>query len=109
MFGVFTGEAIQNLINNTLKSHQKKLYYLWREQTIRSPKCIINLSSKKITLQEEVLRFGLDHHILPRKLNLAFLKIYAKRLFSNIERKLKIPIFHEDTKTNLNICFKNLL
>ena len=54
----------QNLINNALKSHQKKLYNLWCEQRIRSPKCIINLSSKKLTLQEEeVLRFGLDHHI----------------------------------------------
>ena len=100
----------QNLINNALKSHQKKLYNLWCEQRIRSPKCIINLSSKKLTLQEEeVLRFGLDHHILPRKLNLASLKVYAERLFSNIKKKLKIPFFHKDTKTKLNICFKNLL
>ena len=49
----------QNLINKALKSHQKKLYNLWREQRIRSPKRVINLSSKKLTLQEEeVLRFG---------------------------------------------------
>ena len=77
----------QNLINNTLKSHQNKLCNLWREQRIRSPKFIISLSSKKLTLQEEeVLRFGLVHHISPRKLNLASLQIYAERLFSNIKR-----------------------
>ena len=97
----------QNLINNALKSHQKKLYNLWCEQRIRSPKCIINLSSKKLTLQEEeVLRFGLDHHILPRKLNLASLKVYAERLFSNIKRKLKIPFFHEDTKDQIKYLFQ---
>ena len=97
----------QNLINNALQSHQKKLYNLWREQRIRSPKCIINLSSKKLTLQEEeVLQFGLDHHILPRKLNLASLKVYAERLFSNIKRKLKIPFFHEDTKDQIKYLFQ---
>ena len=97
----------QNLINNTLKSHQKKLYNLWREQRISSPKCIINLSSKKLTLQEEeVLRFGLDHHISPQTLNLASLKIYAERLFLNIKGKLKIPFFHEDTKDQIKYLFQ---
>ena len=42
---------------------------------------IINLSSKKLTLQEEVLRFDLNHHILPRKLNLAFLKTIQNGYF----------------------------
>ena len=62
---------------------------------------------KKLTLlEEEVFRFGLDHHILPRKLNLASLKIYAERLFSSIKRKLKIPVFHEDTKDQIKYLFQ---
>ena len=60
----------KTFINNTLTAHRRKLYNLWREQRIRSPKCIVNLSNKRLSLQEEeVLRFGLDHHILPKKLN----------------------------------------
>ena len=99
----------QNLTKYAFKSHLKKLYNLWRKQRILNPKCIINLSYKKLTLQEEeVFRFGLDHNIFPGKLDLASLKLYAKRLFSNIKQKLKIPFSMMTQKTKLNICFKNL-
>ena len=97
----------QNLINNALKSHQKKLYNLWCEQRIRSPKCIINLSSKKLTLQEEeVLRFGLDHHITS-EIEFGFSKSLCRTVYFQILKgKLKFHFSMKTQKTKLNICFK---
>ena len=47
--------------------HEKKLYNLWSSTNrLKNTKSLINLSSKKLSIEEEnILLFGLNHHILP--------------------------------------------
>ena len=52
-----------------LAIHNKKLINLWKKERIRCPESVTNLSSKKLDIkQKEALRFGLNHHILPKKI-----------------------------------------
>ena len=61
---------------------KKKLTQLWMKQRNRSPDCVINLSKKELTFKKrETLRYGLDNHILPKKLKVDDIK-------SNVERVL---------------------
>ena len=51
-----------------LETHFKKLSNLYREQAVRAPEAITNLSKKKLSIKQfHALRFGLDHPILPKK------------------------------------------
>ena len=76
-----------------IKNHERKLENFWWEQRIKSLKCIINLSKRKLSLKEEkVLRFGLNCHILPNKTDVE-LKVYVKRLMYLTKSKLKITQF----------------
>jgi len=89
-----------------LANHQRKLYNLWREQRICSPNCIINLSNKILSIkEEEVLRFGLQHHIFRKKVELDSLKVYLERLFSIIKRKANIPAVNDETKDQIKYLF----
>ena len=52
------------------ETHNKKLLNIWLLQRPSVPKCIKNLSDYKLSVEEEnCLRFGLKHHILPKKVN----------------------------------------
>ena len=52
-----------------VQTHDKKLKNLWILERCRSPDCLINLSKKELTGSEEnVLRLGLKHHILPKEI-----------------------------------------
>ena len=60
--------------------HSRKLQLLWRKQRPSSPDCLVNLSSKKLRIEEEeALRFGLDHHILPSKVHTDDLKVNIEK------------------------------
>ena len=53
-----------------LQRHNQKLLRLWKDSRTRSPECLLNLSDAKLTiLEENVLRLGLKHHILPKKID----------------------------------------
>ena len=54
----------------TNKHHQIKLMTLWKSQRRSTPNCLINISHRILTIkEEEALRYGLKHHILPRSVN----------------------------------------
>ena len=47
---------------------RRKLMNLWIKQRDKSPDCIKNYSKRELTIAEEdALRYGLNHHILPKK------------------------------------------
>ena len=86
-------------VEEALKVHNRKLINLWRKQRHRSPKCMTNLSDKTLSLEEEEsLRYGLGHHILPKKMNEAEIKV-------NIEKLTYSSIKHSQTKPNY--AFRN--
>ena len=65
--------------------HKTKLLALWKRERFRSPNAVINLSSRKLTINEEnALRCGLNHHILPSKVDPNIVKINVEKLFTSL-------------------------
>ena len=90
-----------------LAIHNKKLINLWKKERIRCPESVTNLSSKKLDIkQKEALRFGLNHHILPKKFKIDEFKVGIEKCMNSIKRKKSIVI-DDDFKDNLKfICAK---
>ena len=96
----------------------RKLQLLWRKQRPKSPDCLVNLSSRKLTIEEvEALRYGLDHHILPSKLNVDDLKVNIEKATWLASKRLDkdeivphdfrqkiIHAVHSFTNTARNLC-----
>ena len=81
-----------------LQRHNQKLLRLWKDSRTRSPECLLNLSDAKLTiLEENVLRLGLKHHILPKKIDEMSLRVEVEKLVSNIQ--YDVPVI-------LNLEFK---
>ena len=54
-----------------------------------SPDGVINLGKKELTTKEkEILRFGLDNHILPKKLKVDDIKFSVERVLYALKTKL---------------------
>ena len=50
--------------------HEKKLMNLWNSQRSPAPDCLLNISDRKLIIEEEnALRLSLKHHILPRNID----------------------------------------
>lgn len=65
------------------ETHKKKLLKVWKDNRIRSPDCLMNLSDLKLSaLEENVLRLGLKNHILPLKLDEGALRVEIEKLVS---------------------------
>ena len=65
------------------ETHKKKLLKVWKDNRIRSPECLMNLSDVKLSaLEENVLRLGLKNHILPLKLDEGALRVEIEKLVS---------------------------
>ena len=55
-------------LSEIMIKQRKTLISLWKSQRDRSPECIKSFSKTKLSVQgEEALRYGLNHHILPKK------------------------------------------
>ena len=77
-----------------IKTHEKKLFNLWKKQSVRCPGAILNISKKRLTLKERnALRFGLNHPIL------------AFRLTNNIETHS----VDEETKDEIKFLVKQFV
>ena len=76
-----------------LKTHNKKLLALWKSERTRSPDCLMNLSSVKLSLLEQnVLRLGLKSHILPKRIDEEGVKVEIEKLVSNIINEYNVVI-----------------
>ena len=89
-----------------LATHNKKLLELWKSERSRSPDALMNLSEVKLSLMEEnALRLGLKHHILPKKIDKNSLRVDAEKLISDITYKVNVALnldFKEKLKSLLN-------
>ena len=69
-------------------NHSRKLHSLWRKQRPSAPDCIVNLSSKKLTIEEnEAVRYGLEHNILPLKINVDKIKASIEKATYSAKKK----------------------
>ena len=93
--------VVKKLLIEKINTHNKKLYALWNNQRPQTPECIINLSNKDLTLSERhALVYGLNHHILPSKIDPLQIK-------SKIDSQMnKICYFN---KINLTFDDKNVI
>ena len=86
-----------------LKRQNNKLRNLWMEDRFRAPECLINLSKKKLSVTEEnLIRLGLKHHILPKELKGEDLKADLESLVDNIMRDKEMKL-KSDTGVYQNI------
>ena len=62
--------------------HQQKLTNLWKSQRVSAPDCLINRSNKRLSIEEEnALRLGLKHHILPKNIDEIQIKTQVEQLW----------------------------
>ena len=76
----------RKMMNEVKSRHEKKLFNLWKS-TSRLPnsKSLLNLSDRKLSIEEQnILQFGLNHHILPPKINHDDLKADIERGVSSL-------------------------
>ena len=72
---------------STQKRHKRKLLALWKEDRVRCPDCLINISDKELSPQEEnVLRCGLKHHVTPKRVELDTMKVNIEKAVSSTIR-----------------------
>ena len=91
-------DTFQHTAKTNIVIRQKKLLRSWIKQRNKSPNCLINLSYRKLSIQEEVsLRFGLNHHTLPKKVNENDIK-------ANIEQFLNKLKVHESFDIDDETC-----
>ena len=96
---------VEKKMNDAKATHNRKLLRLWIKQRPRSPDCLINLSQRILTIEEKnVLYRGLNHHILPVRVNGDQLRVNIERMFKSVvenynkdntvhtkQRKMEIP------------------
>ena len=81
----------QSEAERVTKRHYAKLKKLWITERCRSPKCLINLSKRKLSVTEEnILRLGLKHHILPKEIKGDDLKVDLEGLVDSVMRDKEI-------------------
>ena len=85
----------------TKKRHQKKLTNLWITQRTPAPDCLINISDKKLSIEEEnSLRLGLKHHILPKRIDEIQIKTQVEQLWQFNKKTISCLI---DSNTEANV------
>ena len=73
----------------TEQRHHKKLTNLWRSERDPAPDCLINRSDRKLSLEEEnALRLGLKHHILPKNIDGIQIKTRVEQLWDFAKRTI---------------------
>ena len=91
--------AYDDMKEKQRETHEKKLFKLWREDRFHSPDCLINLSAAKLNIHEEnVLRCGLKHHILPKRFNFEQIKVGIEKLIYTAKRITGIEPDNEFTE-----------
>ena len=76
---------IDKRIASDLIRVNRKLERTWCQNKKASPNCLINLSSKTLDVYENnVLYLGLNHHILPKRINDADVKVEVEKLMKSV-------------------------
>ena len=79
---------VEKQMKKVKATHDCKLVKLWLRQRSESPDCIVNLSKRTLTVEEKnVLYRGLNHHILPIKVNGDQLRVNIERLYLKARKR----------------------
>ena len=77
---------------------------------MRCPEAILNISKKRLTLKERnALRFGLNHHILPRKIKKDKMKTNVERLAFRLTNNTETHSVDEETKNEIRFLVKQFV
>ena len=94
-------QEVKKVVSTKEARLQNKLYKIWNKQKPNTPDCVINLSSKKLTLAERNgLLFGFGHHILPRSVDGVALKAHIDSQVRTICEINKVQLTY-DNKTRI--------
>ena len=87
-------EHIRNKGKEILAKHSDKLKQLWHKDRLVTPDCLTNVSNRQLTIEEEeALRYGLKHHILPKSVGIHDLQTRIEKTAKLISDDLKIDFF----------------
>ena len=101
LVSVITSRTVKSRVIEKKKRHNVKLYQLWKRQRPSVPNCVINMSRKQLNVSEEnALLFGLNHHILPKRINPNVIKANVEHQVSRICRNSKVSLSF-DSKNNI--------
>ena len=90
--------------------HEKKLFYLWKKQSVRCSEAILNICRKRLTLKERnALRFGLNRPILSRKIEKDKMKTNIERLAFRLTNNTEIHCAYETTKNEIKFLIKQFV
>ena len=92
-----------------IKIHEKKLFNLWRKQSDKCPDAIVNLSKRKLDLKEQnALRFGLNHPILPKKVQKDKIKTQIEKLAFLLKRNTDVNV-DDEIKDDIKFLVKRFV
>ena len=64
---------------------------MWKNHAVYCPNCVVNLSKKKLNLREtNALRFGLNHPILPERVQKDKIKTNVEKLVYTLKRNTDV-------------------
>ena len=87
-------EHIRNKGKEIIARHSDKLKQLWHKDRLATPDCLTNESSRQLTIdEEEALRYGLKHHILPKSVGIHDLQTRIEKTAKLISDDLKLDFF----------------
>ena len=73
------------------EQHRIKLMTLWKSQRRSTPDYLINISHRVLTIkEEEALRYGFKHHILPRAVNDISVKTAIEKQICYIKKHITL-------------------
>ena len=82
----------------------KKLLNVWTQQRSKSPDCLINLSSKSLSVKElNGLYLGLNHHILPKLIDSDNIKCQIEKAVYSLRRHTGIFV-DQAFRDNIKYC-----
>ena len=102
-------QEFKKIATPQIKTHQKKLFNLWKKDSDKCPDCIFNLSEKKLTLHElNALKFGLNHPILPKTVQKDKIKTNIEKLLYSLKRNTDILI-DDEIKDDIKFMVKRFV
>ena len=108
------GKNLSDHVGKITDNHNQKLLNLWLRQRARSPDCILNLSKRELSVEEKnALYRGLNHHILPKKLNPEDIKVNQEKLYKRVSdlywrtNKTHLPHYLKEEMSGLTRNFLN--
>ena len=90
------------------RRHEKKLYNLWSSTSrLKNSQSLINLSNRKLSIEEEnILQYGLNHHILPPKIDHDELKVSVEKGVCSLYRNKEVK---SDTRDNIKYAVQSFV